>query len=56
MRSFRTQMKVCTNSENLILINIEKYGYEIKQALVCLKNKEVCHSNLCKKERLKYDN
>ena len=51
MKSFRDQMKECKNNGNLIDVDISVYDIFSKIALVCLKNKEVCHSKLCLEER-----
>jgi len=50
-KSFREQMQDCEKSGNLICVDISKYGFLMKTALVCIKYKSVCYSGLCKYER-----
>lgn len=51
MKSFRQQLIECKKSGNLIVADVSVYGYPIKTAAICVKNKTACSSGVCKKER-----
>lgn len=51
MKGYREQYIECRNNGNLIEVDISTYGYDLKVALICLKNKAACNSKLCSKER-----
>jgi hypothetical protein len=52
-KSFRKQFLECKHNGNLIEVDISAYNSFPKTALVCLKHKCVCHSGVCKEERMK---
>jgi len=56
-KSFRQQMKECTENGNLIHVDTlpmkKLYGHEVGVILVCVKNKCICSSKVCKNERIK---
>ena len=55
-KPFRKQFIECKESGNLIEIDISSYRTFPKTALVCLKYKSVCHSGVCRNERISEKN
>ncbi len=51
-KSFREKFIDCKENGNLIEVDISKYSTFPKIALVCLKHKTVCHSGICRDERI----
>jgi len=54
-KSFREQFLECKENGNLISVDISKYGPGVfpKKILVCIKYKCICHSGVCREERIK---
>ena len=52
-KSFREQFLECRKNGNLIDVDVSKYGTFPKKLLVCLKYKCICHSGVCRHERIK---
>jgi len=51
-KSFRDKLKGCKEYGNLVEIDMSVYGKFPKTALVCLKYKSICHSGICRDERI----
>ena len=52
-KSFREHFIECKRTGNLIEVDVSKYSTFPKIALVCLKYKTICHSGICRDERIK---
>jgi hypothetical protein len=55
-KSYREQFMKCRENGNLIDVDISAYGVFPKKALVCIKYKCVCHSGVCREERMNKQN
>ncbi len=54
-KSFREKLLECKKNGNLIKVDISEYNTFPKTALVCLKYKTICHSGICRDERIQED-
>ena len=52
MKSFRNQLKECMDNENRIIVDVSRFIGKFPQLIgVCVKNKSLCCSDVCREER-----
>ena len=51
-KSFRTQFLECKEDGNLISVDASTYGNFPERLLICIKHKSICHSGVCRHERI----
>ena len=54
-KAFSKQFKECDDNGNLMKIDTTIYGGFPSAVLVCIKYKSICHSGVCRHERVKKD-
>jgi hypothetical protein len=54
-KAFSKQFKECQDNGNLMKIDTTMYGSFPSAVLVCIKYKSICHSGVCRDERIKKD-
>lgn len=51
-KSFREHLIECKERGNLIEVDASKYGTFPEKLLVCIEYKSICHSGVCRGERM----